>query len=147
PEILQVNPSIMIPGSIPTMHFVVAKGNQNGSYLINDPFFSYTDLSAYNNQAQQAVRYTPANSDLSYISFEVDKNVTITAKDDRGNVVGQSYLENSPSNIMTNPPTPSNSVLNTFYFAKPSTGTYTITLFSKNSMPYQLDETFITKGG
>lgn len=139
PNILQVN--------APGMHFIVAKGKTSNSFEINDPFFNRTSLTAYNNSAASVRRYVPSNTDLSYLTYIVDKNVEIVLKDNYGNTVAGSYLEYSPARITEESSSSESSAINVLYFAKPETGKYKVELYSPGATDFKLDEYIITEQG
>jgi hypothetical protein len=139
PNILQVN--------APGMHFVVAKGKAGNSFEINDPLFNRTSLSSYNNNAVSVRRYVPSNTDLSYITYIVDEDVDIVVKDANGEIVGESYLEYSPAQLINEPFNSETSAIKVFYYAKPDSGTYILELSSSSTNDFQLDEYIITEEG
>lgn len=130
PDILQVTTSL---GS----HFVVAKGANNTSFNINDPFYNRTDLSQYNNTFNSARSFVPSNTDLSYIMLVVDPTVDILVKDDNGNNVGQGFIESpigDPLHALSNTKGPLREVI----VPVPASGQYTVLISSQNTQQYTL---------
>lgn len=140
PDILQVT----MPNN--GMHFVVAKGNDNGEIQINDPGFNNNTLASYGNTYVSSRRYIPANSDLSYIMLVVNPNVVLDLKNSVGDSVGDSIVEEPIGDLegtLQNPVGP----LKTFYLPKPESGQYTLSVTSPDGNPFTLDEYFYDKDG
>ncbi len=131
-------------------HFVVATGvdTPNSTFLINDPYYDKTSLADpfYNNDYLRMGTYTPVNSDLSYMMFAVNPYVNITLKDQNGNPVGESYIQDPIRDPLT---TAGNSVgpLKIIIYQKPLSGKYTLELTSTNSNPYTLDQYLYDRDG
>lgn len=82
PDILQV------PG-----HFIVARGINKQIIQINDPAFNRTDLSYYNNTFSSINRFKPSNTDLSYLMIISELNIDISIKDQNGNKISESFVQ------------------------------------------------------
>lgn len=113
-------------------HFIVAKGIEGSTFLINDPFYTrFTLQDGYNNTFLSLGRYSPSKTNLSYIMVVASQSSTLTIKDSLGNVVGESYLQQPiqdpgaqiPSTL---PP------VRIYSIAKPSSESFTIEI-SDNS--------------
>lgn len=129
------NPVILnVPG-----HFVVAKGIDtiNNSYSINDPYYDRSSLNNYGDTYSRSITFVPAHSDSSYLVFIVDPNVQIKLKDVQGNIVGETFIEDSVQDelqVSTNLVGP----LKALYFAKPPTANYIVEVTSSNATSYFL---------
>ena len=127
-----------IPGIIEVPnHFVVAKGKTDDTFLINDPFNNFTDLTSYSNTFSSLNIFVPSFSDLSYIMAVVDKDIEINAIDSLGNPVGFSDIqeplhEDGGSQI-------SGPAVKVFYIVKPNSGNYILSLSSSQNSDYLLD--------
>lgn len=77
-------------------HFIVAQGTHNDTFYINDPYYSKTLLSDYGNTALSMGKYTPSNTDLSYIMLVVDDGVNLSVFQKFGPLsipVGSGFLQ------------------------------------------------------
>lgn len=132
-------------------HFIVAKGVENETFSINDPFYSRTSLAEYNNSFLNLGRYSPSHTDLSYFVFSSDKDTTISLKDLAGNTVGESFIQNPFVNA--NKPSQKNGDPFTLLLAdKPQNGSYKIVitgaknhLYSFTTFVYDINGEVITK--
>lgn len=118
-------------------HFVVAKGINDETFNINDPYYDRSTLADYGNAYNSYGKYTPSNTDLSYLMFVVDPTVNIILKDSQGNQVGDAFTENpigDPLNTLNN----TNGPLKMIILSKPPTGKYTIEVTSTNPTSYFL---------
>ncbi len=118
-------------------HFIVGKGFNPSTFLINDPFYDHTDLSSYGNTFQSLGRYIPSNTDLSYIMLVIDQNVDISLKDSSNNLVGESFiqapLEEDGGDGISGVP------VKILYYPKPQDGGYTINVSSSSVHAYALN--------
>jgi uncharacterized delta-60 repeat protein len=118
-------------------HFVVAKGAGDGTFDINDPYYDRSTLADYGNAYNSYGKYTPSNTDLSYLMFVVDPTVNIVLKDGQGNQLGDVFTEEpivDPLNVLNNTAGPLKMVM----FSKPPTGKYTVEVTSTNPVFYFL---------
>ncbi len=77
-------------------HFIVAKGSTNDTFYINDPYYSKTLLSDYGNTALSMGKFTPSNTDLSYVMLVVDDGVNLSVFQKFGPLsipVGSGFLQ------------------------------------------------------
>ncbi|HSA84429.1 MAG TPA: C39 family peptidase [Patescibacteria group bacterium] len=141
PNVLQENTTL-------GTHFVVAKGiDTDNTFLINDPYYNYTNLASYSNTAASVRRFIPSHSDMSYISLSVDNGVTVTLKDYNGDPVGKIYEDFGPGNPTGDESKPQPIPLTIIEYAKPESGNYTIEVNSDNPQDFHLDITMITEEG
>lgn len=127
PDILRV------PG-----HFVVGKGYDDETILINDPFEDTDKLAFYSNNFENISRFTPSNTDLSYIMLTIDEAFDIKVFDESNNEVGVLFLEDSitdPSGEVE-PTAPS---IKTYYFRKPPSGIYRVEVNGPPGQEYGLE--------
>lgn len=111
-------------------HFVVAKGIEGNTFLINDPFYNRQRLSdGYHNTFISVGRYIPSNTDLSYIMAVNDQNLHIKLKDTLGNILSESFSQ-LPLENETNSAAKSDNPLKIIYLKKPSSGIYYMELTS-----------------
>lgn len=148
PEILFVNNS---------SHFIVAKGIEDNTYLINDPEWNYSTLASFNNAYSQVDRYVPSQTNLSYITAVVNPDVELLITDSQGRKSGKivqdgeviSYDE-IPNVVyafeapISNPNEAGEleklgTGVNSLLLPKPNNGNYTITTTSKNDTYYTLN--------
>lgn len=124
-------------------HFLVAKG-YNSNIYVNDSANSTNDtLSEANSYWGDTVKlgkFTPSNSDLSYLILFINEDYEIKVSSDSGEIIGEQYnFKDGPMLDPNNPNTDSDfEVLNSFYFPKPSKGIYTVEI-SGPTGNYQLD--------
>ncbi len=127
-------------------HFIVAKGINGSTFDINDPYYNLTSLdnTRYNNSFLSIGKFKPAMTDLSYIMFTSDPNVTLTVKDQQGNDVGSSFVQSPITNPLDD--TKTNSPIKIFYLPQPDSGTYTITE-TNTTDPFQFTSYLYDKNG
>lgn len=120
-------------------HFVVAKGINNTTFNINDPYYSRDTLNdGYANTFSALLRYRKSFTDLSYILLTIDPSINISVKDSNNNVVGQTFIQqplvnDSTGNSVGNP-------LQIVYIPKPTDTKYTITLQGNTTKSYNLED-------
>lgn len=125
PDILEV------PG-----HFVVAKGIQSNTFIINDPYFSYTTLSQnYNNSFKSLGRYTPSNTDLSYILIIGPKDQSISLVDSGQHSLGNSFIQDPLTNDNSTSQKAGDSQ-KVLLLKSPATGDYKISILGNNNSKY-----------
>lgn len=81
-----LNPDIL--GVNNNSHFVVATGQSIGSYFINDPYFSKTELSQYG-QVGSMMYYYPTSTNLSAIYLSTNPDVKLFLTNPSGYKLGQ----------------------------------------------------------
>jgi len=132
-------------------HFIVATGIEDGDITINDPAttenITLSQANSYWGDSFKIGKFTPSNTDLSYIVLFINKNFDIKVSRPSGQVVNESfYFEEGPMLDPTNPNNPSEiEVLKAFYYPKPEIGTYQLVI-SGNGI-YQLDSYLFTRDG
>ncbi|MBI2031157.1 MAG: C39 family peptidase [Candidatus Levybacteria bacterium] len=120
-------------------HFVVAKGINNETFNINDPFYNRNTLDeGYSNTFLSLNRYIPSSTDLSYIMIVANSGISITLKNSDGNEQGEQF-EQQPLDNDENPSQKSGQPIKIFYFKKPETGQYQVELSSLVNQNYNLD--------
>lgn len=120
-------------------HFVVAKGIQNDTFLINDPYYSYTTLAdGYNNSFIALDRYLPSNTDLSYFLITGSKDLQFDLKDSTNASIGDVFIQDQLQNE-NNPTEKSGESLIELLAKEPASGIYTLKLTSPNTMEYSLN--------
>lgn len=124
-------------------HFIVAKGYGNPDIFVNDPGNASNDtLSEANSYWGDTVklgRFTPSNTDLSYITLFVDDDVELEVVNPSGNILGNEYyFKEGPMLDPENPNSDSGvEILNAFYYPKPPDGLYKVSLSGEGN--FQLD--------
>ena len=120
-------------------HFIVAKGIENDIITINDPAYSRSFLTQYSNTFNSINKFTPSNTDLSYIMLTVDPDTDIVIKDSNGNPVNDSltFIEEPLTNPVNNSETNGNP-LKIVYLEKPEGDDYEIVLNSPTDTNYNL---------
>jgi len=127
-------PSILrVPG-----HFVVGKGYADEDILINDPYYERADLAAYGNTFQNISKFTPSNTDLSYIMLTVDDGVDIKVFDESSDEVGSLLIE-EPIEDPSGEASSSAKSLKVVYIAKPTSGVYRVEISSDAQNDYDFD--------
>lgn len=117
---------LQVPG-----HFIVAKGINNDTFNINDPFYNRSTLNeGYSNSFLALGRFIPSNTDLSYIMLVSDPDVDIIVLDNNGNQVGEQFVQDSIIN--PNDPNQQNTPIKMYYYPQPSSGNYQISTSSSN---------------
>ncbi|MBI1864032.1 C39 family peptidase [Candidatus Woesebacteria bacterium] len=144
-----------LSNNIPTIlhvpgHFLTTKGVQNSDFIVNDPASDKTLLSDVENlhggSFDRIDKYTPANTDLSYLVFYVDPTINMHVFDSNDNeITGFNFVEDLLIDDLDSSPANTNS-LNTFAYPKPTDGNYKVKL-SGNNGSYQLDSYLYNRNG
>lgn len=127
-------PIIKVPG-----HFVVAKGNEDSDFTVNDPASEKVLLSEVESEYgdyTQINSYTPTETDLSYIMLVADQNVNINIKNSQGENIGSLWTED-PLLDDIGKEEKSGESLNTYLAPKPEEGNYYVEITGNGF--YQLD--------
>lgn len=109
-------------------HFVVAKGINGDTFDINDPYYTWTTLNdGYGNTFLRLGRYTPSDTDLSYILLVLPENINAVLKNSNGDEVGTQYIQQPIIDPLlgtqnNGPP------IKILYLPQPETGTYQLVL-------------------
>lgn len=119
-------------------HFIVGKGISDATFLINDPFYSRTDLSSYSNTFHSLGRYVPSNTDLSYIMLVVNEGIDISVSSPSGELIGESFIQQPLENDETHGDF-SGEALKIFYLPDPESNHYQIVLSSNSVKNYLLN--------
>jgi len=120
-------------------HFTVAKGIKDSTFLINDPFYSYTTLAdGYNNSFISLNRFIPSNTDLSYILITGTKLNDLAITDSHSNSHGETFLQNPLENDY-NSSQKAGDLTRELLFKNPSSGEYTLKISSLNNSLYSFD--------
>lgn len=127
-------------------HFIVGKGISGASFLINDPFYTRTDLSEYSNTFLSLGRYVPSNTDLSYIMLVVNQGVDVSVSSPSGSIVGESFT-GQPLVDDQNPAEDSGDPLKIIYLPKPENGVYEINISAGSEMAYVLEAYMYDQNG
>lgn len=118
-------------------HFIVAKGISGDTFTINDPYFNKSKLSEYGDTAISVGKFTPSNSDGSYIVLLVEDGMNISMKDENGNTVGEGFtqqpLDEDGGSAKSGTPK------YFYHVSKPISGMYAVTLLSESMKPYSMD--------
>lgn len=135
-------------------HFVIATGNNNDSYFINDPYYPHTSLVSYGNTADSVMHYFTTSTNLSALYIASPPAVEMylvgpdasSGRDVNGNLLpipnGGNYTLNSPMREDTDD---GNSVnINSEGFQElavpvPVDGQYNLLVWSNNPAPFSLD--------
>lgn len=118
-------------------HFIVAKGFNNDTFDINDPYYSRNTLNeGYANTFLSVGRFVPSHTDLSYVMLVSDPGVDLTVLDGSGNKVGDQFMQQP----LVNPTDPNqhNSALKMFYIAQPKDGNFKILSDSGDNRSYKI---------
>jgi len=127
-------------------HFIVAKGKDEATFSINDPFFNRLTLNdGYSNSFLSLGEYTPHNTDLSYIMLVVPTGINITLTDADGNSVGNQFIQQPISDPLSTQK--SGQPLRTIYLQKPNSENYFANLSSTTIQNYTLDSYFYDVNG
>lgn len=120
-ELNVFQPAILkVPG-----HFIVAKEKQNNIYNINDPGYSNRDtLNSYSNNFIALNSYKPTHSDLSYLMFVADSDLSLTLYDQQNNQITSDNFIEEPINDIFEPNSPYGQSVSVLLFAKPSNSNY-----------------------
>lgn len=120
-------------------HFVVAKGIQNDTFLINDPYYNYTTLAdGYNNSFIALDRFLPSNTDLSYFLITGNKDLQFDLKDNTNTSIGDVFDQDQLLNE-NNSSQKSGDTFTELLAKEPESGNYTLKLTSSNPMKYSLN--------
>ena len=132
-ELTAGNPGILkLPG-----HFVVAKGKIGSDFDINDPATTRNLLSSYGESYLALNRYRATSTDLSYIMFAIDSDITLQLFDSEGNPVDGAYFLDEPLVDDIDGNQTSGEELRIFLLPTPTQEIYT--LKATGSGTYQLD--------
>lgn len=119
-------------------HFVVAKSKTGDNYQIHDPAFAdRTNLSFYDNNYLSISTFTPSQTDLSYLMFVVDDDVSIQLLNETGEPIGELF-EEFPIVDDIDGIIPSGERLVTLMYAQPPNGLYKVKVNGPYE-DYQLD--------
>jgi len=132
-ELTARNPGIL---KLPR-HFVVAKGKTGSDFEINDPATTRNLLSSYGENYLALNRYKATSTDLSYIMFATDFDITLQLFDSGGNPVDGAYFLDEPLVDDIDGNETSGEELRIFLLPTPTWGNYT--LEATGSGTYQLD--------
>lgn len=132
-ELIAGNPAILkLPG-----HFVVAKGKTGSDFDINDPATTRNLLSSYGESYLALNRYRATSTNLSYVMFAIDSDITLQLLDSEENLVEGSYFLDEPLVDDIDGNQTSGEELRIFLLPTPTQGNYT--LEATGSGIYQLD--------
>lgn len=133
-DILLSNPDILEePG-----HFVVGKGFQEDTIEINDPFYNRNTLDdGYSNTFLSLNRFVPSNTDLSYVMITTNPEVNITLRDEDGNIIGESFIQQSLVDDINS--SNSNKPIKILYIQKPTTANYHLEISSTDERQSNLN--------
>lgn len=128
-------------------HFVVAKSIVGETFGINDPYYpSRTTLNDYGNTAKYLIKFTPSNTDLSYILITTRSDIQIDLKDNKLNSVGefsiQDPIQNSENNNQMSGP-----LLKTYFLNRPNDKNYMMNISSNITQFYNLTLYFYDVNG
>ncbi len=118
-------------------HFIVAKGETDTSFAINDPYYARELLSDYGNTFVSLRQFKPSLTDLSYLMFVVDEDVDIHLFDSESNEIGEQYIQEPITDPSGQASTNGGSV-KMLHFQKPDSGQYTVVISSNTSNAYVL---------
>lgn len=151
PDILGVN------NSQTSSHFVVAKGNSDNTYSINDPEWNYPTLAPFNSSYTQVDRYIPSQTNLSYLVAVVNPSVELLITDPQSNKTGKYFdneqlqefnaINNASYSLqppISNPdsqnvPEELGTGVNEFLLPEPTDGEYEIKLSSDKTEIYEIN--------
>lgn len=126
-------------------HFIVAKATNGNTFGINDPFYARTLLSEYGNSAISMGKFTPSNTDLSYIMLTAPEGINITVSQGLGNHVGTAFtqqpLDEDGGTLKSGKP------INFYYVEKPGNGSYSVRLSGNTTSQYSLQSYIYNKDG
>ncbi len=126
-------------------HFITAKGFNNSDIFINDPAKTtnptLSDANSYWGGNVSIGKFTPSNTDLSYLTLFFNDGITLKVFDPNNFEIGQEnyhkeYPILDPNNSNS---VPEGEVYNSFYLPKPETGVYRVELSGNTN--YELDTT------
>ena len=146
-----------VSNTLTSMHFVVAKGKQDNTYLINDPEWNNPDLTSFGNTYSQVDRFMPSHTDLSYLVAITNPDTEISIASSSGQRVGklisggtsQTFFEISGAtyafeNPISNPdsndtPQSLGTGVNVLYLPIPNDGAYNVTVSGNKNVFYTLN--------
>ncbi len=135
-DLEKLHPDILeVPG-----HFIVAKGTQDDTFLIHDPYYKNrsTLKEHYGNEFKTLSRYLPTNSDLSYLMIITDKNIKTQVSDnEENNHTITTHLQESMHEKMNKNSTNNNPLIFN-YLQIPPSGEYKIKFSSSNTGYYPI---------
>ncbi len=140
-ELTNLRPTILeVPG-----HFIVAKGQNESSFLINDPGYSNRPtLEFYSNEFNSLRSFKPSFTDLSYIFLTINSNFDIQVSRPSGKLMeGYTFIDNPILNLEDY--SPSGSPIKIFEYPKPDNGTYLLEIRGEGN--YNLDVYLYDKEG
>ncbi|MDO8658647.1 MAG: C39 family peptidase [Candidatus Levybacteria bacterium] len=119
-------------------HFIVAKGINEDTFNINDPFYDIETLDdhKYSNSFLSYGKYTSSKTDLSYIMLVTDQNIKLSVASSSGKIVGEEFIQQPIIDPVTG--TKNGNPIKMFYLPKPETGEYRILISSDNYQTYNL---------
>ena len=111
-------------------HFVVAKGINENTFSINDPYYqNRNNLTDYNNTFNYFNKLSPSSTDLSYVMIMGDQNLEFSLENSHGDIVGEEYLQESLINEETNQH--SGKPIKIILFPKPENDSYSLSILTK----------------
>ncbi|RJQ38901.1 hypothetical protein C4559_00080 [Candidatus Microgenomates bacterium] len=126
-------------------HFIVAKGIQGDSFLINDPYYGKLSLNDYSNTFLSIGTYIPSNTDLSYMMLVTDPNIQLSLIDSSDIQVGDQFIQApiiNPKNGAEN-----GTSQRIFYLRKPTNGDYDLLVSSGTLSDYNIKIYFYDTDG
>lgn len=128
-------------------HFIVAKGKKDSTFLINDPFYSYTTLAeGYNNSFISLNRFIPSNTDLSYVLIVGNELNNLHFNDSNNNSLGETFIQDPLVND-NNSSQRAGDLTRELLLKNPSTGNYTLEISSVTDTFYTFDIFLYDKDG
>ena len=128
-------------------HFIVAKGTQASTFLINDPYYAYSTLEeGYGNSFSSINRYIPSNTDLSYFLIVGSKNQDLSLLDENNNSISNSFAQNPMQND-NNLPQKSGGIISELLFKHPQSKNYSLIASGKTISLYSFDIYLYDKNG
>lgn len=129
-----------IPGILEVPgHFIVAKGVQDNTFTINDPYYSYSTLAdGYSNTFLTLNRFVPSHTDLSYFLIIGENSLAFNIKNNNGENIGNTFTQ-EPLHNEADPNNKSGESLSQLLFKNPASGEYRMTLSSTKTSPYTID--------
>jgi hypothetical protein len=126
---------VQLPG-----HFLVADGvpSDQSTVTIKDPAYIYTKLSQHKDPVLSLSKFIPSHTDLSYIVIAHNPGLHAILSDNAGNSISgfEEFSNQIVDPIDNSGETTPALVLQ--YFAKPTSGNYTITISQDQVRPYTL---------
>lgn len=136
-------PSILeVPG-----HFVVAKGTQDDTFVINDPFYDRSTLAdGYENTFLSLSSYIPSTTDLSYFFIVGNSGLSIALKNSSQSEIGDVFTQ-APLHNDEAPLHKSGEPVIELLAKNPQSDTYTLTIGKHQTTSYSLDIYLYDKNG